>query len=549
MLSTIFVLLVPAVAAAPATFPRNLASDTVPVPYDPARRHGSGSTGGGRTVFLNFDGQVLSCGDDDSRQNKARLACPPESLTDTPPFSAAGYGCGSAAACKETIRGTLTALWSDWNIRFVTERPKEGSYEMAMVGGSRGGAILGIAPLDCMNDNANTVSFSFSNDMAGLPCPEEVLATTISQELAHALGLCHNDQEDGIMFPSVTGCAQSWVCGAQVDACGCPGSSAYCPNDYLLELLGPAPPDTVAPSVQIISPLSGLRVPTGFGVRAIVRDDRTLQTVTLEVNTTRVHETEPDVSGLYDWNMPTLPGGHARVCVLGRDTAGNEGADCINLTIDPGAGCTPGDCCCGERCCEQFEACDCAGRLADGEDCELDQDCRGALCEDDPWDAQTGQRCTESCAEDAECPPGLACHVGARTGRGECWSYVAPDGVGQPCHADLDCPGSLSCAFPEGCAEQPPPGGVGDGGTCLGKGFCSRPCGDPGMMSCPERYACAEVDGTRACRFVGVRAQVGGGCALAGPVAPSGWLALLGLAALACRGLARLERTRRGSAR
>jgi hypothetical protein len=540
VLPTIVWLLSPALEVAPKSFPQSLMGDTVPLPGS-ERRHGGGPPAG-RTVFLNFDGQTLDCQgpSDNSRANVSRLACAPESITDVPPFNPAGYTCGSVAACKETIRAMLTARWAEWNIRFVTERPKQGSYEMSMIGGSRGGVILGIAPLDCNDANLNTISFAFAADVAGLPCPEEALTTTISHELSHALGLCHNDEEDSLMFPMVVGCAQTWVCGGNAGDCNCSGKDVFCPSEYLPELLGPAPPDTKAPVVHVIAPLSGLHVPAQLTVRALVRDDRTLQAVEVEANAIAVAQAEPDVSGLYSWSLPTLPGGHARLCVVGRDAVGNEGVDCINVTVDPQADCMPGDCCCGERCCEQIdpELCDCAVRLPDGEPCSLHQDCRGGLCADDPTSPQADPRCTESCAEDAECPPGLACLQRDATGRGECWSYVAPDGVGQPCQSDPDCRAGLSCAFPDGCIEQPPPGGVGDGGTCLGEGFCSRPCG-PGMDPCPASYACADVGGGRVCRFAGIRAQVGGGCAVgSGRAEGAGRLCLL-LALCTVLGLAR----------
>jgi hypothetical protein len=519
-------------AGAPVTLAPNLRDDTVPVPWSgPARRRGPGDTGP-VVVFVNFDGETLNCDDDFAASNNSFLACPPNSLTDIPPFNPAGYTCGSVAGCKETIRSMLGALWSErWNIRFVLERPAEGDYEMAMVGGTFPGDVIGISPLDCGDANRNTVSFSFSNDIAGLPDPEQVLVTTISHELSHALGQCHNDNQASIMYPSVDsgGGAQDWSCGNEVDSCGCAGYDPYCPSDYFDAILGPAPPDTLDPVVQILTPLSGANVPPRFSVRASVHDDRTMDSVDITANAARAGSAEPVVSGQYEWDLPALHAGHARVCVVGRDHAGNEGRDCVNITVDPAATCVSGDCCCGDACCAELDPCDCAGRLPDGTDCSLDQDCRGGICADDPWDQESVTKCTESCAEDAECPAGMTCVPAG--GRGRCWSYVTEEGIGRPCHIAADCPASLACAFPEACVDQPIPDGGVDPGPCLGQGFCSRACG---QTPCPERYLCAEVGGDRVCRFAGVGAEVGGGCAVTvASRPPTGSLALLGLLALA----------------
>jgi len=510
-------------SAAPAL---NLSNDAVPVPWAaPERRYGEAPQT--VVVFVNFDGQTLNCENDFAGSNNSFLACDPTSLTDVLPFSPAGYSCGSLAGCKETIRSMLGARWSErWNIRFVTERPKDGDYEMAMVGGTFMPGILGIAPLDCSNANRNTVSFSFSNDIAALSNPEEALATTISHELGHALGQCHNDNMASVMFPSVDsgGGAQSWECGAAVGVCDCPGGT--CPPDYFDDILGPAPPDTQLPVVQILAPLSGLRVPSQFTVRAAIRDDRTMDVVEVSANGADAGSAMANVSGLYDLRLPPLPPGHVRVCVVGRDASGNEGQDCINVTVDPAAACVPGDCCCGGTCCEQSETCDCSGRLPNGEPCDLDQDCRGGLCEDSPWDGESRGTCTESCAEDGECLPGQACVGRDAAGRGMCWSYVTAEGVGRPCRAATDCEKNLTCAYPDGCTEVPTADGVGDE-PCLGDGFCSRPCGT-GRPQCPERFACADVGDGRYCRFAGVSTEVVGGCSVA--PANHGWSWLVALA-------------------
>jgi hypothetical protein len=238
----------------------------------------------------------------------------------------------------------------------------------------------------------------------------------------------------------------------------------------------------------------------------------------------------PDVSGLYDFRLPELRSGHTRICVVGRDQGGNEGRDCIQVIVDAAAPCVPGDCCCGTACCDEAKACDCAGRLPNGERCELDQDCRGGLCEDAPWDEESGGFCTEGCAEDGECPPGSTCVGFGAPERGTCWSYVTAEGLGRPCGVASDCADPLACVFPDGCVEIEPEDGVGDG-PCAGAGYCSRACDGP--SDCPERFVCSIVGGSRTCRFAGADLDVRGGCALVPSARPDFAPAVVWLAALA----------------
>ena len=319
-----------------------------------------------------------------------------------------------------------------------------------------------------------------------------MLATTISQELAHALGLCHNDDEDGIMYPSVTACFQEWECADQVDSCYCEGQGydPYCPGDYLDELLGPSAPDTTPPSVAIVTPQTGQTIPGDFTLSAEISDDRGITSVDLYDNDEVVAS---DSSPPFEWPETNYPQGEHVFAIVAYDEAGNAGEDSVTVVVDWDFECTRGDCCCGDSCCE--EDCSCADLAPTGAPCDQNEDCQGNLClVRDTDDGPVGV-CTQTCGGDDPCPRAYRCvEVGDHSVCVSDPSLVLGD----------DCVSSIECGQ----------------GVCLierdddDEGTCSIEC-DSG--ECPDGYACESVKDREVCRPDGSGRGGGGGRKTASP--------------------------------
>ncbi|MEK6606848.1 MAG: Ig-like domain-containing protein [Myxococcota bacterium] len=509
----------------------DFAGDLVATPTSARRfeHHGASE----HVVYLNLGGAELECGsDDDAETDRSTIACYGGGLERIPPFAPAGYPCDDLDACKAVVAEALTTLWSyDWNITFVTERPESGDYEMVMVGGG-GFGPLGIAPLDCGDANPRSVSFAFSED-AAFGCALETVATTISQELAHALGLCHNDVPNSIMYPSVTGCEPDWTCGEQVDSCYCTelGYDPFCPRDYLDQLLGPATPDVEAPRVAIVSPPAAQSIPRDFVLLVSASDDRGVTEVELLADGEPVGSRgSPGPSGAYEFQARNYAGGEHRFCAVARDVAGNEGGDCVDATVSGEVDCIPGNCCCGPTCCH--ESCNLGDVRDIGDACAESDDCCSDVCLV-PWTGDNEAYCTQPCTPPAECgdtvdcPSGFACEEAGE--EHVCVRFASRGELGWPCASGEDCASGL-CVEPR-----------------MGEPACSVECDRDDDASCPGRFRCGDAD-RDVCVYDcgGASGSIRGGCAVApGAHAAAPWLQAFLAAFVAWAGRRFLRQRRR----
>jgi Big-like domain-containing protein len=272
------------------------------------------------TVFVNFDGAELVAGNDDARANATAI----DELVGTFP----GYGGTSGRAA---VLQAVEHDFDPYDVVIVDHRPDSGNYTMAMVGPVDSGRTLGIALLDCDDRFPNNIVFAFHGDGDGYTAASQ--ANTISQELAHSVGLEHVDQSGDVMFPMSTGGDPAFLdqCSGIVPApeIACPGQHAvHCEpggqNSHreLLSRFGPRTPDDEDPAVTIVDPHheDEFEVGADFDIVASAVDERAIANVVLFVD-------EGNVGGRteapYTWHVDDMPMGVFDMYVIAIDDAGN----------------------------------------------------------------------------------------------------------------------------------------------------------------------------------------------------------------------------------
>jgi MYXO-CTERM domain-containing protein len=321
--------------------------DPVPVPDDAPRERAPGEPQLAKqgTIFVNFDGENLSSGYDDSHTNTTQLG----NLAG--PFAAYGEG-----TKREAVMEAVRADWAAYNVIITSSRPASGDYTMNMTGPTNpfGGGVLGIAPVDCSDAQThNNITFAFHsvNDQFSAA----TTATTIGQEVAHSYGLEHVNEPGDIMNPYNAQGDPAFIdrCIDIVDSIYCPDQhqascgSAYQQNAHLelLELFGTSVPDTAAPQVMITYPADGAVFEPGsdFEITVTATDDVSIAFVQLYNNGAAL---ESDGSVPYGWNVSAIPEGTYELHVIARDTAENESmSNIVTITVGdaPVEGETEGD--------------------------------------------------------------------------------------------------------------------------------------------------------------------------------------------------------------
>lgn len=296
------------------------------------------------TTFLNFDGETLTTGGEDARQNRTSIG----------QLGGAYPAWGGTSSQRQAVIDAVIADWAAYNMIITTNRPASGEYNMIMIGPKNhgfGNGVLGIAPLDCNDNNPYNITYSFGG--AG-QYSATTFATTIGQEVAHGFGLEHVNMASDIMNPYNSGgnpafldnCYQivttttPIVCGSQ-HAQYCSGSQQNSHRE-LLGLFGPAVPDTADPTGQITFPLDGQSFPTGadFVLTIEANDDVGIASVDLYNNGTFV---SGDNTLPYAWDIVDIPDGNYSFQATVRDQGGNEiQTNVVNITVAPDGGSTSG---------------------------------------------------------------------------------------------------------------------------------------------------------------------------------------------------------------
>lgn len=355
-------LLLPALALAGAPAVEATRSISVPTPQDlvvptvdPNPR-----TPGPTVVFLNLDGAPINANGEDSRTNSSFVAGDYGFAGSYPPW-------GGSVSQRQSLLDAVRADWAPFDFVITDSRPAAGNYTMAMHGPVNhplGPGTVGIAPVDCYDNNQNNVVFAFySAADLGANGPLGEQATTISQEIAHSYGLEHvagNGAQGDIMFPTTSSNASfldtcfpitgTLRCSGQhAELSGCGGGDVQNGVAELLSLFGAANPDTEDPSVTITAPADGTTLPVGadFEINVEASDDVQVVAVELFVNDYSIGIIQ---SPPYVWPAHDIPEGSHELYAIATDPTGNEAESAV-VTIhatpdgDPGGddGAFPGD--------------------------------------------------------------------------------------------------------------------------------------------------------------------------------------------------------------
>jgi len=363
-------------------------------------------------VYLNLRGADLAFGGDDATTNTSQIL----GGSTYPPFDPADYTCGTLAACEEELVERANTMWLDWNIVFTAERPATGVYEMVMVGGPTIAGALGFAPLDCGNISPFNIAFAFSEAIADYDCGMYGLTAVITQELAHALGLCHNDTVGGLLYPQATVCfamGSGFACGNQIDGCPCvnQGYDPFCPGPYFDSILGPYV-DLEPPVVTFLEPADGEAVPPTFDVAVDATDERAVIEVFLRVDGVPFGASmfaEP-----YSWRLEDLPAGFITLEATAIDLGGNETTAVIQVEVGG-----------QEDLCSLGEACTSSADCGNTVFCAT-----SSLCAIPAADPGGSGVCSVPCTNDTECAGGYRCEATATV---DACLRVRTDGVGCAC--------------------------------------------------------------------------------------------------------------------
>ena len=241
-----------------------------------------------RTVFLNRNGITVSPGTNDARTNRSTI---PKQQTTIPPWNVGAATWAATVTCMREI-------FAPFNIAIVETDPGDVPHIEAVFGGSptqfgMPSTLAGLSPFtsDCAVIESSIV-FTF---MGVLPADPILACEVQAQEVAHSYGLDHvllasdpmsyQPYERRRWFQN-----QDASCGED-DArpCGLNGSVCRQKQNSVALLLqrvglrGQAG-DTVAPTVDIMSPSDGQTVPPAFDVSFTASDNARVAMASLYID-------------------------------------------------------------------------------------------------------------------------------------------------------------------------------------------------------------------------------------------------------------------------
>jgi hypothetical protein len=316
----------------------------------------------------------------------------------------------------------MYASHAPYNIEFVTERPTDGKYSMVVFGGScqsvaRRSGCAGIALLDCGDYMPNNITFVFPY---GLRVAD--LASTASQEEAHAFGLAHTTDTTDIMYPYLRNFVPTEFGAGPVpngdSTCG--GRTFQDSDEVMMQTIGYRGQDTVGPTITITTPSEGQLVEVGSPVEAEITDASDIARAELLVNAVQVAE---KTAAPWTFEVPdgTAPG-ELTLTIRAYDSQDNLNQALVRVYLPSGdeETCSPG----GDECSDGLECS--AGLCIPGDGigglgatCASNEQCETRICAE----SEGEKRCSQQCDQATPCPDGFEC-------RGEVACWPVPDSGG-----------------------------------------------------------------------------------------------------------------------
>jgi MYXO-CTERM domain-containing protein len=298
-------------------------------------------------IFVNMDGANLVCqGGDNSTTNSSIIACQYGFSGNYPSY-------GGTEAQRQTVMDAVKADWAPFNMVVTNSRPVGVPYTMCMTGPANhpfGNGVLGIAPLDCNDNNKNNVVFAFhSASQLGGFLGANTQATTISQEVAHAYGLEHVGSSSDIMNPTNQGGNPSFtnnciqivgqggiVCNAQhVQHCNSGFQNSY---QELLGMFGANDPDNQPPTVAVTYPSNGAVFEPGanFVIQCQANDNQSVAAVELWINGAKMGATK--AAAPYEWDVTNIPEGNYDIYCTAEDDWNNSAmSSVVSISVEDGS--------------------------------------------------------------------------------------------------------------------------------------------------------------------------------------------------------------------
>ncbi|MDQ3365643.1 MAG: hypothetical protein M3680_09455 [Myxococcota bacterium] len=203
------------------------ATDAAPLSSDAATHDASGvicnarTAGGTHKLFLQFEGQTVTRGENDATQNTARWVAqgrPTATIPAWRPMAA------DRAAHIETVTCRVREALYPFDVDVVTTRPSSGDYEMVVIGGSSADlghaqGISGFSGVDCENSNVRDIAWVADRIESGALEPA-LVANNIGGVVGVGNGLdASSDPANCMCFArSATDCDAAAACGFAVDA-------------------------------------------------------------------------------------------------------------------------------------------------------------------------------------------------------------------------------------------------------------------------------------------------------------------------------------------
>lgn len=257
----------------------------------------------GHVVYLNFSGAAFDWNvTNDSTKNKTWISVR-KAATNIPAFWADDAFLGvrqTREAVISAVSERVRAAYAPFDVQIVTERPPLEQFTMAIIGGTPADVDpdmqlssfpLGVAATKaCNGSTGKDLAFVMSAVDAFRPYPDRVvgIADVAIHEVGHTFGLVHNKNSEGTFMN--TGGSSRWGAG-QFDPTGSQDCGRAFQDDIatLLANVGehrprppvPRPPDTEAPSLEIVGLADGATLAPGYRPCAVAQDPSGIRLVTM----------------------------------------------------------------------------------------------------------------------------------------------------------------------------------------------------------------------------------------------------------------------------